>query len=84
VTVTEVMPNGLLRVRGEKWLQLNRGQEYIRLSGIVRQEDLAPDNTVPSTKLADARIGYSGTGELAQSNNMGWLGKFFNSGVWPL
>lgn len=84
VTVTEVMPNGLLRVRGEKWLQLNRGQEYIRLSGILRQEDLAPDNTVPSTKLADARIGYSGTGELAQSNNMGWLGKFFNSGVWPL
>lgn len=84
VTVTEVTPNGLLRVRGEKWLQLNRGQEYIRLSGLVRQEDLAPDNSVPSTRLADARIGYSGTGELAQSNNMGWLGKFFNSGVWPL
>ncbi len=84
VTVTEVTPNGLLRVRGEKWLQLNRGQEYIRLSGILRQEDLAPDNSVSSTKLADARIGYSGTGELAQSNNMGWLGKFFNSGVWPL
>lgn len=84
VTVTEVTANGLLRVRGEKWLQPNRGQEYIRLSGLVRQEDLAPDNSVPSTRLADARIGYSGTGELAQSNNMGWLGKFFNSGVWPL
>jgi flagellar L-ring protein precursor FlgH len=84
VTVTEVMPNGLLRVRGEKWLQLNRGSEFIRLTGMLRQEDIALDNSVASTKLADARISYSGTGEFAQSNNMGWLGKFFNSGWWPL
>jgi len=84
VSVTEVLPNGLLRVRGEKWLQLNRGSEYIRLTGLVRQQDISPDNSVPSTKLADARIGYSGTGELAASNNMGWLSKFFNSGWWPL
>jgi flagellar L-ring protein precursor FlgH len=84
VSVVEVLPNGLLRVRGEKWMQLNRGQEYIRLSGLVRQEDIAPDNVVVSTKLADARISYSGTGEFAESNNMGWLSKFFNSGWWPL
>jgi len=84
VSVIEVMPNGLLRVRGEKWLQLNRGKEYIRLTGILRQEDVAPDNTVASSKLADVRIGYSGTGEFAQANNMGWLGKFFNGSWWPL
>lgn len=84
VSVTEVLPNGLLRVRGEKWLQLNRGSEYIRLTGLVRQEDLAPDNSVASTRLADARIGYSGTGELADSNRMGWLSRFFNSGWFPL
>ena len=84
VSVVEVMPNGLLRVRGEKWMQLNRGQEYIRLTGIMRQEDIQPNNSVPSSKLADVRISYSGEGELAQSNNMGWLGKFFNSGWWPL
>lgn len=84
VSVVEVLPNGLLRVRGEKWLQLNRGQEYIRLTGLLRQQDLAPDNSIPSTKLADVRIGYSGTGELAQSNNMGWIGKFFNHGWFPL
>ena len=84
VTVTEVLPNGLLRVRGEKWLQLNRGSEYIRLSGMVRQQDISPDNSVASTKLADARISYSGTGEFAQSNNMGWLAKIFNHGWWPL
>lgn len=84
VSVTEVLPNGLLRVRGEKWLQLNRGSEYVRLTGLVRQEDLGPDNSVDSTRLADARIGYSGTGELAESNRMGWLSRFFNSGWFPL
>ena len=84
VSVTEVLPNGLLRVRGEKWLQLNRGSEYVRLTGLVRQEDLGPDNSVASTRLADARIGYSGTGELAASNRMGWLTRFFNSGWFPL
>jgi len=84
VNVIEVLPNGLLRVRGEKWLQLNRGSEFIRLTGMLRQEDITPDNSVASTKLADVRISYSGTGELAAANNMGWLGKFFNSGWWPL
>ena len=84
VNVIEVLPNGLLRVRGEKWLQLNRGSEFIRLTGMLRQEDITPDNSVASTKLADVRISYSGTGEFAAANNMGWLGKFFNSGWWPL
>lgn len=84
VSVVEVLPNGLLRVRGEKWLQLNRGSEYVRLTGLVRQEDLGPNNSVASTRLADARIGYSGTGELAASNRMGWLSRFFNSGWFPL
>lgn len=84
VTVIEVLPNGLLRVRGEKWLSLNRGDEYIRLTGTLRPEDVGPDNSVASTKLADARISYSGTGEFAASNHMGWLSKFFNSAWWPL
>jgi flagellar L-ring protein FlgH len=84
VSVVEVLPNGLLRVRGEKWLQLNRGSEYIRLTGMVRQQDIGPDNSVASTKLADARIGYSGTGDLAEANKMGWVSRFFNSAWWPL
>lgn len=83
VTVTDVLPNGLLRVRGEKWIKLNRGDEYIRLSGMVRPEDISPDNSVSSTKVADARIAYSQTGELAHANTMGWLSRFFNSPVWP-
>lgn len=83
VTVAEIMPNGNLIVRGEKWMTLNRGDEFIRISGIVRPDDVAPDNTVLSTRLANAKISYSGTGTLADSQNMGWLSKFFNSGWWP-
>lgn len=83
VTVHEVLPNGVLSVRGEKWMQLNQGDEYIQISGLVRPQDIAADNTVPSTKLADARIGYSGTGGVHDTNVMGWLGRFFVSPLWP-
>lgn len=83
VTVAEIMPNGNLVVRGEKWMTLNSGDEFIRISGIVRPDDVAPDNTILSTRLANAKISYSGTGSLADSQNMGWLSKFFNSPIWP-
>lgn len=83
VTITDVMPNGNLLVKGEKWMTLNRGDEYIRISGILRPADVTLNNTVVSTKLANARIAYSGTGELASSQEMGWLSKFFNSPYWP-
>ncbi len=83
VTITDVMPNGNLLVKGEKWMTLNRGDEYIRISGMLRPEDVTLANTVSSTKLANARITYSGTGELASSQEMGWLSKFFNSPWWP-
>ena len=84
VTVTEVLGNGVLRVSGEKWITLNRGDEYIRISGLVRPDDIQSDNSVNSTQIADARIAYSQTGELADGNHMGWLTRFFNSPYWPL
>jgi len=83
VTVAEVLPNGGLVVRGEKWITINRGDEYLRISGIVRPDDVSPDNTVPSTRLANAQITYSGTGELANAQSMGFLTRFFNSPYWP-
>ena len=83
VTVAEILPNGLMMVRGEKWMTLNRGEEFIRISGLVRPEDIQPDNTILSTRLADARITYSGTGELADSNKQGWASRFFSSDYWP-
>lgn len=84
VTVTEVLPNGVLLIRGEKWLSLTNGDEYIRLTGLVRPQDILPNNTIASNRIADARISYGGTGDFDQANQMGWLARFFNSEWWPL
>jgi len=81
--VTNVYPNGLLLVQGEKWLKLNRGEEYVQVSGLVRREDVDGANVVSSLRLADARFTYSGTGEVANSNAPGWLARFFLSPWMP-
>ncbi|WP_409282467.1 flagellar basal body L-ring protein FlgH [Pseudomonas putida] len=83
VTVAEVLPNGIIAVRGEKWLTLNTGEELVRIAGMVRADDIATDNTVPSTRVADARITYSGTGSFADASQPGWLDRFFISPLWP-
>lgn len=83
VTVADVYPNGNLLVRGEKWLTLNQGKEFLQISGIVRPVDIGPDNSVPSFKVADARITYSGSGTLADANRPGLLTRFFMK-LWPL
>lgn len=77
VTVAAVYPNGTMLVRGEKLVTLNRGDEYIRISGLVRGSDIGPDNRIASTRVADARITYSGRGELARASRQGWLQRFF-------
>ncbi len=83
VTVHQVLPNGYLVVRGEKWITLNQGNEFIRISGIIRPNDVSAENMIDSNRLANARIQYSGTGPLAEANTQGWLTRFFNSGWWP-
>ena len=83
VIVARVFSNGNLEVRGEKIVSINQGSEYIRLSGLVRQADIAPDNTVLSTKIANARVSYGGGGALAQANSAGWLSRFFSSDFYP-
>ncbi|VCX94394.1 Flagellar L-ring protein [Pseudomonas aeruginosa] len=83
VTVAEVLPNGILSVRGEKWMTLNTGNELVRIAGLVRADDIATDNTVSSTRVADARITYSGTGAFADASQPGWLDRFFLSPLWP-
>ncbi|WP_261842437.1 flagellar basal body L-ring protein FlgH [Aliamphritea ceti] len=83
VTIHEVLANGVLVVKGEKWLTLNQGDEYIRVSGIIRPQDISANNTVNSTQIADARISYSGTGAVHDSNTMGWLSQFFIGQLWP-
>lgn len=83
VIVQEVLPNGLLRVAGEKNLMLNQGEEFVRLKGFVRAADVDADNRVSSLRVANARIAYSARGALADANSPGWLTRFFNSPLMP-
>jgi flagellar L-ring protein precursor FlgH len=83
VTVAEIYPNGNLLVRGEKWLTLNQGEEYIQVAGIVRPADIAADNTIDSFMIADARITYSGNGTIANVNKPGIISKLLMR-LWPL
>ena len=83
VTVIELLPNGDLKVRGEKRVTLNQGDEYVRLSGIVRPIDIDPSNTVSSDKVADATIMYTGNGSMADASKMGWLSRILNSAWFP-
>jgi flagellar L-ring protein FlgH len=83
VIVQEVLPNGLLRVAGEKNLTLNQGEEFVRLKGFVRAQDIDNDNQVSSLRVANARIAYSGKGALAESNQPGWLTRFFTGPLMP-
>ena len=81
VIVQEVLPNGLLRVAGEKTLILNQGEEFVRLRGYLRAADIDANNQVSSLRIANARIAYSGEGTLAEATAPGWLTRFF-TGPW--
>ena len=83
VVVVAVQANGNLEVQGEKWININQGEEYIRLRGIVRPSDIGPNNTISSERIANAQIQYSGDGSLNDANKPGWLAKFFNSPWMP-
>ncbi len=79
VTIARRLPNGNLLVRGQKWILINQGSEFVRLQGIVRVIDIAPDNTVSSSRVADASISYGSQGVLASANSKSWLARFFDS-----
>ncbi|PRA26795.1 flagellar basal body L-ring protein FlgH [Pseudomonas poae] len=73
VTVMQVMPNGHLRVRGDKQIAINQGSEFIRFSGLVNPRSITGENTVSSTQVSQARIEYVGDGYINEAQRMGWL-----------
>jgi flagellar L-ring protein precursor FlgH len=79
VAVVKRLANGNLLVRGQKWIGINQGREFIRIQGMIRPIDVQPDNSIDSTKVANASISYGGKGALADSNAQSWLARFFNS-----
>ncbi len=83
VTVSKVLPNRNLVIRGEKLVRLNQAEEFIRFSGIVRPQDIKPDNTVESNRVANVHVMYAGDGTISAANSMGALGRFFQGKAWP-
>lgn len=81
VTVAKRLSNGNLVVRGQKWIEINQGREFVRIQGVIRPIDIQPDNTISSYKVADANIAYGARGALADANRPGLLSRFFNS-IW--
>ena len=78
-TVVRVFPNGNLEIKGQKKLRITEGTEYIRLSGIIRPQDISTSNTVSSTKIAEAQIEYVGAGILDSATKPGWGSKIFRA-----
>ncbi|MDR1396334.1 MAG: flagellar basal body L-ring protein FlgH [Desulfarculales bacterium] len=81
-TVMEVFPNGNLMIRGQREIQVNGETQFIYLTGTIRSSDVDSNNTVMSTKLADARIEYSGRGVLSDKQKPGWLTRLLDH-IWP-
>lgn len=81
--VTRVLSNGNLMISGEKIVSINQAAESIRVSGIIRPQDIRPDNTVLSSRVSDARVIYGGAGTLADANTKGWVSRFLSSRFWP-
>ena len=77
VTIAEVLPGGMARIRGEKLMRLSQGEEWIQLSGLIRLADVDADNRISSTRIADADIAYGGRGHIQRSSQPGWLSQFF-------
>lgn len=81
-TVIQVLPNDSLLIKGQKRLTLSEGSETIQLLGLVDQKDVQPDNTVLSSRLANARISYEGSGDLSAVAKVPWGTNIVNK-VWP-
>ena len=80
--VINVLPNGNLFISGKRQIKVNHELQYITISGIIRPEDVTPNNEVSSTYIADARIAYSGVGPVSDKQSPGWLTRILDH-VWP-
>lgn len=76
VTVQQVLPNGNLKVIGEKQVAINEGIEFIRFSGVINPININKNNLVASTQIADTRIEYISNSRINDTQKMGWLQRF--------
>ena len=80
--VVEVFPNGNLAVEGKREIYVNNEKKEILLQGIVRPKDIASDNSVLSTQVADAKIILTGVGVVSDKQRPGWFSRILD-GIWP-
>ncbi|MDR2489068.1 MAG: flagellar basal body L-ring protein FlgH [Desulfovibrio sp.] len=80
--VLQVLPSGVLQVQGAREIRVNDETQYMVISGLVRSQDVASDNSVDSTQLADSRIEYYGKGDLTNKQRQGWLSRMLDN-IWP-
>jgi flagellar L-ring protein precursor FlgH len=80
--VIEVFPNGNLRIEGGKTVTVNNEDQIIVLSGIVRPNDISPQNLVNSKYILDSRITYTGKGVISDKQKPGWMVRILDN-VWP-
>jgi len=78
VTVVEVLPNDNMIIEGTQSIWQNRDEHKITLRGVIRRDDVTMNNTVPSTKVADATIKFDGKGPLNAKQRQGILTQIFN------
>ncbi|MEW6326819.1 MAG: flagellar basal body L-ring protein FlgH [Thermodesulfobacteriota bacterium] len=81
--VVNVLPNGDLAIRGLREIRVNNETQHMILTGVIRPEDIAADNTILSSYVADARIEYNGRGVLSEKQSPGWLARILDY-IWPL
>lgn len=79
VTVTEVLPNGNLRVAGEKQVAIKHAEEYVRFSGVVNPATISGSNTVQSTQVADVHVEYKGAQNIDTAAVTTMFNRFFFS-----
>jgi len=80
--VTRVMPGGLLQIEGARETRVNEETEYMVLTGVIRAKDVAADNSIMSTQIADANISYYGKGVLGDKQRAGWFTRLMDN-IWP-
>lgn len=80
--IIEVLPNGTMKIDGMRKLKINDAEQFVRVTGIIRRQDINFDNSILSTKIANAEIAYDGVGALDGTQRSGFMGRMFNK-IWP-
>ncbi|MCC6812186.1 MAG: flagellar basal body L-ring protein FlgH [Deltaproteobacteria bacterium] len=75
--VKRVLPNDDLYLEGQKVVAVNGEDHHLYISGVIRQQDVSPDNSVASSRVADAQVVYNGFGVLSDNQRQGWLARLF-------